>query len=395
MNNTEPSTVSKLLKGKLTAVIVIFFVVTIAIFVLNTSVQARRLDEINKFRVAVQLESPVFSPQGEPFEITTNNCGSPVAATENWERSITFSVVLNWQISEELSQDIGAELGLEVTDVIKDKVQAKIINVLTQTLGQSNQITVGFEQSMVFSRQFITPPDSKAVYRLQWEVMQNLGSVALFDPEDNFIGNDFFYVIRDLRLTQIGVIIEPCNVTAVPSSTPPSGTVTNTPTSGEGFVSPTNTRSVTEPTPSSPSTLPSNFASSVKPVLMAPIYGELQNPITFIWRGSSGITHQVTLIHKDKGYKQESGWLQDFTWTFSIPAEQYGNWTWYVTNQTGATSDIGQFVFNPFPGGGSVKTPTPVPTPTPEPPPAVIPTETPIPPPTSEPENTPYPPTYP
>ena len=68
--------------------------------------------------------------------------------------------------------------------------------------------------------------------------------------------------------------------------------------------------------------------------LLWPVYGEYKNPFLFKWIGPPDDTYQVTLRHRDQGHVINSGPISAIDWIIDIPAEQFGNWEWYVTNST-------------------------------------------------------------
>ncbi len=377
------SIIMRILGAKIIAVILIvlalFFV---GPFILE-SLQPDPLNALDEFDYQFDYTNVQSSPVDEqPFTIVTVNCESPVVATENWESSRDFTISVSWTLDEKVSKTIARELNLNLGPSEEQKIEARLGQIITTQLSKSQQTTIGVVQRVTVGRQFLTPPNSRSTYYLQWEEIHYLGTVRIVNRDGNDLGENSFHIVRDLRLSQIGVSIEPCNPSDTPNPTVSDMTATNLPINR---------------TPLPPATLrpfptaPSVFVYSVKPILTSPNYGIYQNPITFTWRGSPDETHQVILKHLDKVYEYESEWLQDFTWTFSIPAEEYGNWSWYVTSQTGGTSDFGQFIFDPFPGSDDNSVPTVIPTlPTQEP--ALLPTPTPEPTIPPEPTTPPYPP---
>jgi hypothetical protein len=105
-------------------------------------------------------------------------------------------------------------------------------------------------------------------------------------------------------------------------------------------------RQATQPSLQSPPSI-----SSPKPELILPLYGEYNNPFTFRWSGSQSTEYRVVLTHQDKADKRYmSDWLNQHTWTTNIPAEDFGNWRWFVTTRDGVRSDESSFVYQPFPG---------------------------------------------
>lgn len=124
-------------------------------------------------------------------------------------------------------------------------------------------------------------------------------------------------------------------------------------------------------TASPTSTLP----PALQTITLGPPSGTVQSPISFSWIGTATATYRVVLLHEGQLFAHDSGWLQGLSWTFSIPAEEFGGWSWYVEDQQGSRSATGFFWFDPFPnnnggesGGNGGSSPTAVPTDVPPPP---------------------------
>jgi hypothetical protein len=99
------------------------------------------------------------------------------------------------------------------------------------------------------------------------------------------------------------------------------------------------------------------------PQLVSPVYGVYKNPLVFKWSGARNVSYQVTLRHLDNGITHTSGYMAGFEWAFDIPAEQFGNWEWFVTNSNGSRSGADKFVFDPSGGSGGNSAPPDVPPP--------------------------------
>lgn len=129
-----------------------------------------------------------------------------------------------------------------------------------------------------------------------------------------------------------------------PSITPLPEEATNTPTpSREPILESTSTPTVSvEPTQ----------PLVVNPRLLSPEHDIYQSPIAFEWEYVPNTEYQVTLQHSERSIVHKSEWIQGSSWTFDIPSDQYGNWEWFVTSEHGGVSEIGTFVFNPFPNSG-------------------------------------------
>jgi serine/threonine-protein kinase len=166
--------------------------------------------------------------------------------------------------------------------------------------------------------------------------------------------------------------------TAVPSpTTTPTATGTSTPITPTPTSTPRSTATATGTTTATPV-----LASTPLPLprLVAPLDGQHQSPITFQWTAVSGVSYQVTLRHLERNIVHTSNQIRGSEWTFDIPADQFGNWEWFVTVIGGQSSSPATFTFNPFPdsdGNGTNDSP-PANTPgaaTPEPVPPTTPPE--------------------
>ncbi len=139
--------------------------------------------------------------------------------------------------------------------------------------------------------------------------------------------------------------------TPVPTETPaPAPTPTETPT-----LIPTSTPTATRRPTRAPTSVPAPLE------LSSPLGGTLKSPVTFTWSGTRGISYLVTLIHTVAGHTHASGWIESLSWTFDIPADQWGEWRWYVAADNDAVSSTASFLFDPGLGGGGGKKPTPTP----------------------------------
>ncbi len=298
-------------------------------------------DALEDYEFSFQFQAPIPETLDEPFAVSTNNCNSPVDAIETFKRKRDFTVQANWQITEALLEQIGRQLGLELSAAEAAKLHADIENKLTQELASSNGIDVGYTETFETERQIITPPNSISTAWLQWEELRFLGTVAISDTNGVFLDEAPFYIVRDLRLSQVFIDIQPCGMSLNdPEQNPPTISMPLTNENAQSGTSNTGASS-------------GGTKTSTPPRLVAPSYGVYQNPLSFSWDGSDNVLYQVHLLHGDRGFKHTSEWIQGFIWVYSLPGEQYGNWNWYVTTKDGVSSDIWNFVFDPFPGSGN------------------------------------------
>lgn len=102
---------------------------------------------------------------------------------------------------------------------------------------------------------------------------------------------------------------------------------------------------------STPEPVPVNTVTSVpsRPIILTgPANGTYASPITFTWTGPSNLTYRVVLRHSEKGFSHTSPPLNTFTWSYDIPAEEYGNWTWWIEVAGRRQTQPAAFVFDPY-----------------------------------------------
>lgn len=105
----------------------------------------------------------------------------------------------------------------------------------------------------------------------------------------------------------------------------------------------------------SPSPIPLPTAAIPQPVqleLVGPQYATYWDEIAFSWKGPSGLTYRVQLRNPERQFEYTGPWDTRLTWAFKIPAEQYGNWVWWVESSDGRLSQQGTFVFDPSANSG-------------------------------------------
>lgn len=163
--------------------------------------------------------------------------------------------------------------------------------------------------------------------------------------------------------------------TSTPTATPTATATATTPATATPMLSPTASQTATQqPTATTAPATATPIPATPTIVTQAPSVnslsgGEQQNPIAFSWNGNQTLSYRVLLRHVEQGFTHNSGWIQGLTWTFDIPAEQFGVWEWVVEASNGTRSGTDSFIFNPFPnssGGGDSSggggTPDPQPT---------------------------------
>lgn len=169
----------------------------------------------------------------------------------------------------------------------------------------------------------------------------------------------FIAVVATLIPTQTPVpTLQPTNATE-PSTTPavvrqgPESSPTTAPSSTSAL---TSTAASTPTAAILATSTPVNTPTQVPVAVVNQQSGELKNPISFAWSGPSGVRYRVVMRHVVEGFNHTSGWLSAFSWSFSIPDEEFGGWTWYVETESGERSSTDDFVFNPHTGGGGGST---------------------------------------
>lgn len=83
-----------------------------------------------------------------------------------------------------------------------------------------------------------------------------------------------------------------------------------------------------------------------------PGYGEYRNPITVKWVGNPEKQYRVTLKHLSSGKVFQSGWMSTQSWEILPPLDGtlFGEWEWYVEDDSGQKSSPDKFVFDPYLG---------------------------------------------
>lgn len=156
---------------------------------------------------------PQIRQVGSPFEIETNNCGSPVATKETIQRSREYTTEILFETSEKILGEIGG--GIPTVG------EAKLAAEVGATVGVSR----GSKQSATGSREIETPANSISRVLLQWEEMWVIGKVTAKLPNNQMIGEIPFSALMTLRLSQIGVQTSQCGAgspTAVFPTTEPT-----------------------------------------------------------------------------------------------------------------------------------------------------------------------------
>jgi len=300
------------------AILIFFFVAIIGSWFFDQS-QPDFASALKELTFSFEFDAPLPEVLEEPFRVQTDNCGSPVSTVESFKRKRDFAVQANWKITEALLKAMSQQFGSELNAIELAELKASFEQALTEQLETSNGIDIGYVETFEAERQITTPANSKSTTWLQWEELRYVGIVEIFDPFGDLLNETSFYVVRDLRLSQIRVLVEPCETGASPEPTTPA-------------LGGTGGKTTTPPIR-----------------LVEPLYEIYQNPLSFSWDGSDETLYQVTLIHRDHGYKHTSDWIQGFIWVYQLPGEQYGNWDWYVSTKDGVTSDVWSFIFDPFP----------------------------------------------
>ena len=327
---------SKLGKPLFVVLFIIFIlIVAFQIFSRESPVEAR----LDDFTFEFHFEAPIPEVLGQPFAISTNNCNSPVSTIETFTRTRDFTIHANWQLTQAvidaINRQLGVDLGIEVA-----QLEAMVERKLTEEIANVNSINVGYTETLAVERRLETPPNSLSTVWLQWEEIRFLGTVAISDSEDSVIGESPFYIVRDLRLSQVYVEITECGSSSIPPPTPDYPSMMQ---SGIEIIE------LGDNNYNSNQVIQTKSSLMSIPKLISPEYGEYKGPLSFSWDGADQALYVVTLIHREKGFRHESPPIRGFLWIYDLPAEQYGNWEWYVTTSAGVSSEIKNFVFNPFP----------------------------------------------
>ena len=193
-------------------------------------------------------------------------------------------------------------------------------------------------------------PDAKVFKSLSWAagIIAALAGILVFLSPNGLPGRA---LVADPTPTT--AITTPVTV-EVPGTTPPP-----TETLSPGPIEVTDTPAAPPTVPISPAPVEvANTAAApaaptdAPPSLVGPPHDTYRNPITFKWSGSPGLSYEVTLRNVDRGFEHRSGRVTGDTWAFDIPAEEFGNWEWWVTDSSGRASPKGTFVFDPHASPG-------------------------------------------
>ena len=194
-------------------------------------------------------------------------------------------------------------------------------------------------------------PDAKVFKSLSWAagIIAALAGILVFLSPNGLPGTA---LVADPTPTT--AITTPVTV-EVPGTTTPPPTETLSPVPVE--VTDTAAPPPTEPISPAPVEVANTAAAPAAPTdappsLVGPPHDTYRNPITFRWSGSPRLSYEVTLRNVDRGFEHRSGSMTGDTWTFDIPAEEFGNWEWWVTNSSGRASPKGSFVFDPHASPG-------------------------------------------
>ena len=213
-------------------------------------------------------------------------------------------------------------------------------------------------------------PDAKVFKSLSWAagIIAALAGILVFLSPNGWTGTALV-----VDPTPTTAITTPVTV-EVPGTTtpPPTETLSPAPVEATDTPAPPPTEILSPipveatDTPAAPPTVPispapvevANTAAApaaptdAPPLLVAPPHGTYKSPITFQWSGSSRLSYEVTLRNVDRGIEHRSGRVTGDRWTFDFPADQFGNWEWWVTDSSGRVSPKGSFVFDPHPSSG-------------------------------------------
>lgn len=154
--------------------------------------------------------SPTVRVAGSPFEVTTNNCGSPVSTMETFSRAREF----NFSVELELSQSLIGEIGGGISQVAEAKLGAEI--------GSALGIHVGTSDKVETQRQIETPKNSITTLSLQWEEIWSTGRISVIRPDGTLVGETPFFALTTMRLTQMRVITQNCEEVALAETGAPT-----------------------------------------------------------------------------------------------------------------------------------------------------------------------------
>lgn len=153
------------------------------------------------------IESVPTTEAGTEFEITTNNCGSDVTATETYSRSREFEVRLIQEDVVIYEGTVGGSIFIS---------EAEIKAAVETSLG----VQVGSQETVSVDRQVTTPADTLKVVIFRWDEIWEDLTVAVMDENGVIIAEVPGRVLTNISLTQLDIQETPCTLTPTPSPTP-------------------------------------------------------------------------------------------------------------------------------------------------------------------------------
>lgn len=264
---------------------------------------------------------------GDAFEITTNNCNSPVSTFETISRSRQHETRITFLTSEEVVAEIVDALGIDVGTNVLAAVRADLERHQSVAIGDQIGIQLGAIETIESARTIETPPGYRSSIHLQWEEARAKGNVIMAKQGEAFTFESPFYYVTDLHLTQLSSEYSPCGDSAQPL---------------DGLaVSPPNW---------SP-TVAQDTSRSLS--VLVPAHGEYKNPVVFEWESRLGVSYQVTARSLSQNFEKQSNWVEGSYWEYGLPADLWGSWEWFVVGTDGTRSATVPFVFNPFPNSNA------------------------------------------
>jgi|GEM_PF-7000690 len=153
------------------------------------------------------IESVRTIEAGTEFEITTNNCGSNVVATETYSRSREFEVRL--EIGEAVYTGVGIQGHILVSE-------AEIEAAVEMSLG----IQEGSRETVSVDRQVATPADTLKIVIFRWDEIWEDLTVEVTDENGGVVAEIPSRVLTNISLTQLDIQETPCTLTPTPPPTP-------------------------------------------------------------------------------------------------------------------------------------------------------------------------------
>jgi len=152
---------------------------------------------ISDLRFEVVKKGKRTVEQGEPFEISVNNCGGETSSTHAQTETRSYQTELQIDVSQTVAAEIGGSV--EIAEA-----------VLRDEIGMQIGVRFGSEATSSSTVTIEAPPNSKIVTTLQWKEEWISGEVSILRPDGTYIGVLPFSALNNVSLDQLNTQILDC-----------------------------------------------------------------------------------------------------------------------------------------------------------------------------------------